>query len=48
LFDTLQLGINTWDTANVYSNGDSERIIGKAIKQLEIPRERLVILTKVW
>ncbi|GAA5888034.1 hypothetical protein JCM6882_000257 [Rhodosporidiobolus microsporus] len=42
-----ELGINTWDTANVYSNGDSERIIGKAIKELNIPRERLVILTKV-
>jgi predicted oxidoreductase len=27
-------GITTWDTANVYSNGDSERIIAKAIKQV--------------
>ncbi|GAA6026992.1 hypothetical protein JCM8097_006022 [Rhodosporidiobolus ruineniae] len=41
------LGINTWDTANVYSNGDSERILGKAIKEFQIPREKLVILTKV-
>jgi diketogulonate reductase-like aldo/keto reductase len=43
-----QLGINSWDTANVYSNGDSEKIVGKAIKELKIPRETLVILTKVW
>ncbi|GAA5978868.1 hypothetical protein JCM11641_003596 [Rhodosporidiobolus odoratus] len=42
-----ELGINTWDTANVYSNGDSERLIGKAIKKLDIPREKLTILTKV-
>jgi aryl-alcohol dehydrogenase-like predicted oxidoreductase len=26
-------GVNTWDTANVYSDGESERIIAKAIKQ---------------
>ncbi|GAA5862260.1 hypothetical protein JCM8547_007785 [Rhodosporidiobolus lusitaniae] len=43
----FELGINTWDTANVYSNGDSERIIGKAIKEFTIPREKLVLLTKV-
>lgn len=39
-------GINTWDTAGVYSNGFSEEIIGKAIKMYQIPRERLVIMTK--
>jgi aryl-alcohol dehydrogenase-like predicted oxidoreductase len=27
-------GITTWDTANVYSNGESERIIGKALKEV--------------
>jgi aryl-alcohol dehydrogenase-like predicted oxidoreductase len=27
-------GVTTWDTANVYSNGESERIIGKAIKEV--------------
>ncbi|CEQ39917.1 SPOSA6832_01489 [Sporobolomyces salmonicolor] len=41
------LGINTWDTANVYSNGISEVLVGKAIKELKIPRENLVLLTKV-
>ncbi|GAA5868302.1 hypothetical protein JCM1840_005628 [Sporobolomyces johnsonii] len=42
------LGINTWDTANVYSNGMSEVLVGKAIKELKIPRENLVLLTKVF
>ncbi|KAL8978854.1 MAG: hypothetical protein Q9205_005664 [Flavoplaca limonia] len=35
-----------WDTANVYSNGVSEEIIGKAIKKYNIPRQKLVIMTK--
>ena len=39
-------GINTWDTANVYSNGVSEEIIAKAIKHYDIPRHKLVIMTK--
>jgi aryl-alcohol dehydrogenase-like predicted oxidoreductase len=38
--------LNTWDTANVYSNGTSEAIIGKAIKKYNIPRHKLVILSK--
>ena len=41
------IGVTTWDTANVYSSGMSEEIIGKAIKKFNIPREKLVILTKV-
>ncbi|KAI0631592.1 Aldo/keto reductase [Trametes polyzona] len=41
-------GITTFDTADVYSNGLSEIILGKAIKQLNLPREELVILTKVY
>lgn len=39
-------GINTWDTANNYSQGQSERIIAQAIKTYAIPREKLVIMTK--
>ncbi|KAK0707630.1 NADP-dependent oxidoreductase domain-containing protein [Lasiosphaeris hirsuta] len=39
-------GLNTWDTANVYSNGVSEIIVGKAIKKYSIPREKVIILTK--
>ena len=36
------LGINTWDTANTYSNGESERIVGKAIREFKIPRDKLL------
>ncbi|RDW58882.1 hypothetical protein BP6252_13358 [Coleophoma cylindrospora] len=42
------VGINTWDTANTYSNGVSETIIGKALQEYSIPREKLVILTKLY
>ncbi|CAE6445248.1 unnamed protein product [Rhizoctonia solani] len=41
------LGIQTFDTANVYSNGESERILGKAIKQLNLPRDEIVVMTKL-
>jgi len=41
-----KVGIRTWDTADVYSHGRSEQIIGKAIKKYNLPRERLVILSK--
>ncbi|KAI9721565.1 MAG: hypothetical protein M1812_002327 [Candelaria pacifica] len=41
-------GLNTWDTANNYSNGDSERIIAKALKRYEIPRSKVTILTKCF
>ncbi|OJT05001.1 Versiconal hemiacetal acetate reductase [Trametes pubescens] len=41
-------GITTFDTANVYSNGLSEIILGKAIKQLNLPREEVVIMTKLY
>ncbi|KAH7103172.1 voltage-gated potassium channel subunit beta-2 [Auriculariales sp. MPI-PUGE-AT-0066] len=41
-------GITTWDTANIYSNGESERLIRKAIEKYNIPRNRLVILSKVY
>ncbi|WRT64788.1 uncharacterized protein IL334_001722 [Kwoniella shivajii] len=41
-------GINTFDTANVYSGGESEVILGKFLKKHEIQRESVVILTKVF
>ncbi|KAG8873897.1 hypothetical protein FRB98_008721 [Tulasnella sp. 332] len=41
------LGINTFDTANVYSNGMSEVILGKAIQQHNLPRDEIVVMTKV-
>jgi len=41
-------GINTFDTADIYSNGQSEIILGKALKQHKIPREEVVIMTKIF
>ncbi|PLB55043.1 Aldo/keto reductase [Aspergillus steynii IBT 23096] len=41
-------GINTWDTADIYSHGRSEEIIGKALQKYNIPRHRVVILTKCF
>ncbi|BDI28503.1 oxidoreductase [Capsulimonas corticalis] len=42
----LELGVNFFDTANVYSAGSSEEILGRAIKEYA-QREDLVIATKV-
>lgn len=42
------LGINAFDTANAYSNGLSEVILGKAIKKYNLPREEIVVMTKVY
>ncbi|KAG8985963.1 hypothetical protein FRB90_004342, partial [Tulasnella sp. 427] len=41
------LGINAFDTADMYSNGLSEVVLGKAIKQHNLPREEIVVMTKV-
>ena len=41
-------GLNFFDTANTYSNGLSEEILGKAIKKYGWRREKIVIATKVW
>jgi aryl-alcohol dehydrogenase-like predicted oxidoreductase len=46
--DAYNAGINFFDTANTYSNGASEIILGKALKQLNAPRGRVVIATKVY
>ncbi|KAI4196192.1 MAG: hypothetical protein LQ346_003270 [Caloplaca aetnensis] len=43
-----KVGINTWDTADVYSNGVSEEIVGKALKKYNIPRNKVVILSKCY
>lgn len=41
-------GINFFDTAEVYSQGDGERQLGHAIKKLGVPRDELVISTKFY
>ncbi len=41
-----ELGINSFDTANVYATGESERIVGEALGKY--PRESYVLATKVF
>ncbi len=43
----LELGINFFDTADMYSLGASEEILGRALKDFA-PRDRVVIATKVF
>jgi aryl-alcohol dehydrogenase-like predicted oxidoreductase len=42
----VEAGINFIDTANVYSLGKSETLLGQALKTLALPREQLIIATK--
>jgi aryl-alcohol dehydrogenase-like predicted oxidoreductase len=44
----LQSGVNFIDTADVYSLGVSERLVGQALKDLQIKRSDVVIATKVF
>ena len=44
----LDAGINFIDTADVYSEGRSEEILGQALKNLNVPRENVVVATKVF
>jgi len=43
----LDAGINFFDTADVYSTGESERITGNLFKEFGVKRENLIIATKV-
>ncbi|KAJ7728295.1 NADP-dependent oxidoreductase domain-containing protein [Mycena maculata] len=40
-------GLTTFDTANIYSNGESEKILGTFLRKYDIPREKVIIATKV-
>ena len=42
----FDVGVNFVDTANVYSHGQSESLLGEAIRTLGLPRDELVIATK--
>jgi aryl-alcohol dehydrogenase-like predicted oxidoreductase len=42
----FEQGINFIDTANVYSLGQSEQLVGQALRDLGLPRDELVIVTK--
>jgi aryl-alcohol dehydrogenase (NADP+) len=43
-----EAGINFFDTADMYSDGESEVVLGRALRDLAIPRERVVVATKVF
>jgi aryl-alcohol dehydrogenase (NADP+) len=43
-----ELGINFFDTADVYSLGASEEILGRALRELGAARDRVVVATKLY
>jgi aryl-alcohol dehydrogenase-like predicted oxidoreductase len=45
---SLDGGINFFDTADVYTEGESEKILGQSLKNLKIARKDVVIATKVY
>jgi aryl-alcohol dehydrogenase-like predicted oxidoreductase len=45
---SIESGINFFDTADVYAAGESEKILGQALKNLKIARHHVVIATKVY
>ena len=44
----IDAGVNFIDTADVYAGGVSEQITGQALKNLKVPRENVVVATKVF
>src|ERR1700690_2928688 len=45
---SIEGGINFFDTADNYTEGESERILGQSLKDLNIARKDVVIATKVY
>jgi aryl-alcohol dehydrogenase-like predicted oxidoreductase len=45
---SIDAGVNFFDTADVYTEGESEIILGQSLKNLNIPRKDVVIATKVY
>jgi aryl-alcohol dehydrogenase-like predicted oxidoreductase len=45
---SIEGGINLFDTADVYSEGESEKILGQSFKNLNIPRKDVVLATKAY
>jgi voltage-dependent potassium channel beta subunit len=41
-------GVNFFDTAEIYGFGEAEKIMGRAFKELNLPREELVVSTKLF
>jgi len=45
---SLEAGVNFFDTADIYSNGESEKTLGQSLRNLKIQRSDVVIATKVY
>src|SRR6202167_4705309 len=45
---SIESGINFFDTADVYTEGESEKILGQSLKNLKVARQHVVIATKVY
>ncbi|KAG1812675.1 hypothetical protein EV424DRAFT_1326941, partial [Suillus variegatus] len=51
---TIDIEVMTWasiytfDTADTYSNGLSDVVLGNVIKKLSLPRDEIVVMTKVY
>lgn len=41
-------GVNFFDTANIYSFGTSEEYLGRSLKNLNVPRDKVVLASKVY
>ncbi|NTG49553.1 aldo/keto reductase [Agrobacterium rhizogenes] len=46
--NSLAAGVNFIDTADVYSFGNSEKLLGQALKNVGVPRKDVIIATKVY
>ena len=46
--ECIESGVNFFDTADVYSDGESEKMLGQSLKNLNIARKDVVIATKVY
>src|ERR1700730_16750881 len=44
----FEAGVNLFDTADVYALGDSERFLGEALRNLDVPSESYLIATKAF
>ncbi|HEV2272784.1 MAG TPA: aldo/keto reductase [Acidobacteriaceae bacterium] len=45
---SIEAGINFFDTADVYAEGESEKALGQSLKNLKIARKDVVLATKVF
>jgi len=44
----FEAGVNFFDTAEIYGYGNAEELMGRSFKELDLPREEIVVTTKLW